>query len=273
MQMKRSLARCMLLAALLPASASGHELWVELLEPPQMAADVRADVKVGQDQTGTPLPYLSTTVDRMVLGLQGDHRAIPAREGDMPMINGAKVTANGLHSVTVWTRPAYIVYDTMAEFEEFLTYEGLDHIPEMHLERGLPEQAIAEEYLRNARALFQVGPVDMSEIDQPLGNAFEITALGNPFSPDAPMLSVFLSYEGNPAVDTQVSVFFRPGGAAAGSPSKRTVVRTDTQGKALIDIRQRGSYLLNAVHMVPAEGPGSVVWRSYWASLTFDLTE
>ena len=262
----RSLPALALLGlALLPGPSAAHEFWIDA------APDLTADLRVGQDFSGAALPYLDRTIAAMTHVSPGGETAIPARLGDVPAIAGLAAPGNGPHLLTVETNPAYVVFDTLPEFADYLAYEGLAPVADQHIARGLPETEIAEEYFRNARALVQVGPVGPGDTDRPTGLPLELVVQGTPFAGDGAPLDLRLTWQGEPVPDTQVALFHLPDGGTAPRDTVRTLATTDADGAVRFDPQGAGSYLFNAVRITPAEGPGSVVWQSYWASLTFDL--
>ena len=248
-----------------PCALTAHEFWIDAAPG---RAGLSADLRVGQDLSGNALPYLDKTIAGMTHVAPSGTLPITARMGDVPAIADLPLTEDGLHILTVETRPAYIVFDTLREFADYLAYEGLSDVEALHRDRGLPETAIAEEYIRNARALVQVGAIGAGGDDRPTGLPFEIVAQGNPFAVDTP-IDVRLTWQGRAAPDTQIALFYLPVGGTAPADTIRTLAVTDDSGHAQFASAGPGFYLLNAVHMAPADGPGSVVWRSHWASLTF----
>ncbi len=141
----------------------------------------------------------------------------------------------------------------------------------MHRKRGMVETKIAEEYIRNARALVQVGPVREGNMDRPTGMPFEIVVTGTPFANDRSSLTVRLEWQGAGVPGTQISLFQLPNGRSAHGDTVRTLAQTDQDGYARFSLIGAGQYLLNAVRAEPVKGPGSVVWQSQWASLAFDI--
>ncbi|NNE79457.1 MAG: DUF4198 domain-containing protein [Silicimonas sp.] len=247
-----------------------HEFWIDPLAERLLPGEtISADLRIGQNLSGAAYPYVSKTVAGMTHWSPDNVNAITAREGDRPALNSV-ATEPGLHRITVQSHPAYIVFDDMVEFEEYLEYEGLGEIADQHRERGLPDTEIAEAYIRNAKTLLQVGPVDTSQSDQPTDLPFELTALGNPYDADIRSLDIQLTWQDRPVPGVQVTLFHLPDGGTAPQDSRRSVLKTDTDGVVSIDLGKPGAFLLNAVRMSPVDGPGSVVWESYWASLTFN---
>ena len=263
----RTLTAVALIACtLLPGPSLAHEFWIDA-QP-----DLTADLRVGQDFSGSALPYLDRTIAAMTHVAPDGDTAITARLGDIPAIAGLAPPTDGLHLLTVETRPAYVVFDTLPEFEDYLAYEGLAPVAQRHRERDLPETEIAEEYLRNARALVQVGPVRDGDTDRPTGLPLELVVDGTPFADDGAPLDLRLTWQGEPVPDTQVALFYLPDGGTAPTDTMRKLATTDADGTVRFDPEGPGSYLFNAVRITPADGPGSVVWQSHWASLTFDLS-
>ena len=55
------------------------------------------------------------------------------------------------------------------------------------------------------------------------------------------------------------------------APNEVQRIRSGPDGRAEFNLRCSGLWLVKGVHMVPAEREASEDWRSYWASLTFEL--
>ena len=87
-------------------------------------------------------------------------------------------------------------------------------------------------------------------------------------------LPVTLTWQSKPVAGHQLSVFRRilvvdgeQGADLVGSVI-RTRLETDTQGRALVPVQGGSEYVLNTVHIEPADG-GEAMWASHWASLSF----
>lgn len=255
----RHAAILLLLAA---GPAASHEYWIAPADfTPAPGETVEARLLVGQMMTGTELPWLSHQIASADVVAGNAVAAVNGLEGDLPAIS---FTAGepGLHVIAHTTQPLTVRFDTMAEFEEYLAYEGLSPVADRHRARGLPEDAIVESYVRAAKALLQVGPVRADDGDRPLGLPFELVALANPYAGGG-SLPVSLLWQGEPEAGTQISVFRESGGEV-----ERTLVRTGADGRAEIPLEGGGMFLLNAVHVEPVEGEAHS-WASTWASLTF----
>ncbi|MBD3662593.1 DUF4198 domain-containing protein [Sulfitobacter aestuariivivens] len=271
---KATLALAAILTFAFVQSPQAHEFWIDVgADIVEIGDTLSAHLRVGQDLSGSSIPYLDSTMKSMKLHAPGGTQAIEARLGDRPAIADLPIVDEGLHILTVETNPSYIEFDTMYEFEDYLDYEGLGHIVEAHGERALPDTDIAEAYIRNARALIQIGAPTAHESDRRTGLPFEIRVDGSPFDPDVTELSVVLEWRGEPLADAQIAMFHAPIGANAPQDTVRTLARTGEHGRGRFRIAAAGDYMFNAVYMAPVEGPGSVVWESHWASLTFVRNE
>lgn len=269
MHLPSSLLRAALaLAAIGPLPALAHEFWIEP-ESYRVAVGetVKAELRVGRMLVGESFPYLSDQIVAARLHAPEGVLDLEGMEGDLPALSVTPAEA-GLHVITYHSAPALAEYEDFATFESYLAYEGLEDVVRLHKDRALPESGFAESYIRNARALLQVGPADAEDIDRPTGMPLELIALQNPFVDGLTELQVQLLWQGAPMPNRQVSIFQRPDGE--GEPT-RSLVATDADGRATIPLADEGFYLLNAVQMKPAAGPGPVIWESHWATLTFDV--
>ena len=261
------------LLALFPlgAPSHAHEFWIEPVAPrAEAGTSGSAHLRVGGMLSGQRFPWLDEQTAAARIHAPGEVRGITGRDGDRPALSYA-LAEPGLFIVTYEAVPNYVVFDDLAAFAEALDYEGLGWVVAAHEARGLPPTEIAEGYIRNARALVQIGPPGPGDVDRPTGMPFELVALGSPYLPKQTEIEVELTWQGEPQAGVQVSVFRRPTGGTAPEDVLRTLVSTDQDGRVRIPVAAEGFYLLNAVHMEPVSGPGTVVWESHWASLTFTI--
>jgi hypothetical protein len=191
-------------------------------------------------------------------------------EGDLPALT-VTPTEPGLHAISYHSAPAFADYEDFETFVTYLAFEGLDDVVRLHKERGLPQAGFSEAYIRNARALLQVGPADPTDLDRPTGMPLELVALQNPFVAGLSALEVRLSWRGAPVPNRQIAVFHRVQGDVAAGDVTRSLVTTNAEGRAAIPLDEGGFYLLNAVQMKPADGAEGVVWESHWATLTINV--
>jgi hypothetical protein len=259
MQFRSLILACGILAA---AQASAHEFWIE------PDSSTTAQIRVGQMLVGEPLPFLDRIIRSARHYSVDGVQELEGRQGDLPALT-LDMTKPGLHLITVETAPAYIIFDDLAEFRDYLDYEGLGRVMDDHRSRGAPDREIAEEYLRYARTLSASGAVEALGADVPTGLRYELVAATSPFTTGAQTVKMQLLWEGQAQAGTQVSVFFRPENDPAGVT--RELLTSDADGRVVAGLKGPGLYLFNAVHMLATDGPGSVVWQSHWASLSFQL--
>ncbi|MEX2553620.1 MAG: DUF4198 domain-containing protein [Actinomycetota bacterium] len=249
--------------ALLAQTAIAHEYWIApesfRVEPGER---IQARLLVGQMMEGTELPWLSHQIRSFEISTPQGAVEVQGLEGDLPALSYVPEVP-GLHVIAHETFPLELTFDTLEEFEEYLDYEGLGAIIEAHLRRSLPKTDITEAYARSAKALVQVGPVRPDDADRPLGLAFELVALANPYA-GGETLPVRLLWQGQPEAGTQISIFRK------NADVDRSLVLTDADGRAEIPLAGGGEFLLNAVHIEPVEGEEHV-WASTWASLSFGI--
>lgn len=260
-----------LLLVLLAASstAQAHEFWIE---PQAYRLDANAEIvahlQVGQMLQGEPYPYLSHKFVSYTVTDRAGTRPLQGNEGDIPSIVH-QPTSPGLHILAYDAKAERLTYDGLADFAEFVEEEGLSEVIPRHRERSLPESGFTEAYTRNAKALIQVGPVELADQDRATGLRFELIARANPYGAPLDSLPVTLLWEGEPAADTQISIFRKTGTDTV----ERTTTLTNADGNAVIALAGGGQYLLGAVHMEEVAEDTGAVWQSTWASLSFGLPE
>lgn len=248
--------------------AQAHEFWVEPARFTIMPGDVlEADIRVGEDMKGEPMLYLPQRIERFELRL-GD-RMLPtdSRTGDRPAFK-ASLDEAGLLVLAYVSTESRLTYSEPEKFDRFLRYEGIEWVRAEHERRGLPAWGFSEAYQRFAKSLVKVG-AGTGE-DRPLGLALELVLETNPYTDRQRDIVARLLWRGQPLPTAQVNVFRRHDGDIS-----RTPYRTDDEGRIRIPRDGApGTYLLNAVHMIePASNDQGIVWKSLWASTTFELIE
>lgn len=274
------------LALLLLATHAGatlaHEYWLDPVGTQWQAGDMlQADIRNGQDFTGTPYPFDPQGLARA--GLISDHerRALTGRLGDYPAIE-IPLTDAGLNLLLLETTRRELKYKAYSDFETFLDYHGLQAIKQRHKDRGLPSEGIVENYYRYCKALVDVTAADaspaISETNteesaqgepsnstaalQPQNQRFELVALENPFDVDT--LSLQLLFEAAPLENRQVELFHRNSNDVVA----RLTAVTDEVGIVRFDVSSSGDYLVNSVLLLEPDAP-TAHWVTLWASLFF----
>lgn len=180
----------------------------------------------------------------------------------------AKVEASGLHVVSFENSSTYL--ELPAEgFNSYLKDEGLEAVLRARQEAGESEQPGKEAFSRCAKALLWAGgdgAAADSHHNKPVGLPLELLTDNNPYLMHAPTsMTVQLLYEGQPVDGALVMALNQQ------APNDVQRVRSGADGRAAFNLHRSGLWLLKAVHMVRAAPQAQETWRSYWASLTFEL--
>jgi uncharacterized GH25 family protein len=256
------------LIAAASATLGAHDFWIEPTAfRPTLGALVGLRLMVGQDLLGDPVPRDPAAIERFtfyqVARDRGIEQPVPGREGGDPA-GIFRVDARGLLIVAYHSRP-HAIELTADKFEQYLGDEGLDAVKS--LKAGSPARRIAHElYSRCAKALLWSGTAGAADRDRPIGLPLELVAERNPYvSASGEDFSFTLLYEGKPQPDALVVAINRE------FPSMKLTARSDRQGRITFRLMRSGSWLIKAVHMIPAKPETGADWESFWASITFDL--
>ena len=123
-----------------------------------------------------------------------------------------------------------------------------------------------ERFRRNAKLLVGVDDKTDRTFAKRTGQRLEIVPLADPFGiGPGDRLAWQITFDGKPLNNVLLKAWHKDG------PQVSVVrARTDAVGQVTLAFPFAGSWLLNAVHMVPGDGV-NVDWESYWSSLTFEL--
>lgn len=162
-----------------------------------------------------------------------------------------------------------------ASFDEFVKHEGLDAIA-AQLARA-PERRVEERrtYAKYAKTLLRIGQGRGAAklYQKPLGHRLEIVAEADPF-PLKPggAFPVRLLFDGKPLVGARIVT--GSSATATATQSQMRGVRTDSQGRARLQLDGgSGAHYVHALHMIAATGRSDVEWDSFWATLTFGVSQ
>ncbi len=253
-----------LFLALFGAPLAAHDFWIEPSAfRPRVGALVGLRLMVGEDLLGDPVPRDSSSLERFVVSSQSGERSIPGREGGSPA-GILRVEGTGLMTIAYQSRPHALDLppDT---FEQYLGEEGLDAVKA--IVRAKTNARVARErYSRCAKVLIASGTPAPADRDGAVGMRVELVAERNPYlaapGQDFPFM---LLYEGKPLKGALVIA------QNGGDPSVKLRSRSDRQGRVIFRLPREGSWLIRAVHMIPAASHTGVDWESFWASLMFEL--
>lgn len=255
-----------LLALCLPLPLAAHEFWIEP-QAYRIAPDepLVADIRVGEEFSGSTYSYSPRNFRRFDLVLNGDVQPVPGRAGDRPAVTMA-VPQEGLGVIVHETGNLFLTYAKMDKFENFLRHKDWLPLLAEHRARGLPEEKFRERYIRYGKSLVAIGAGQGADAD--MGLETEIVALANPYTQTLTEMPVQVLYQGAPRADAQVELFEKaPDGSV-----EVTLHRTDAEGQVRLPVRPGHAYLVDAVvirALDGLEGDRPPVWESLWASLTF----
>jgi len=245
------------------ASLSAHDMWIEPARfTPGVGDVVSLRLRVGEGLLGDPLARDARLVREFVVEDADGRRPVVGRDGSDPagLIRAASpgLLVVGYHST------ASVVDLTAEKFNQYLREEGLDAIAEQRTRQKMTDRGARDAFIRCAKALVLAGTPTTAQTDRAIGLPLELVAERNPYALGAsPELPVRLTYERRPMAGVLVVAFNKR------DPADRQALRTDTDGRVRFRVGSDGTWLVKAVHMVPA-GPGvDADFTSYWASLTF----
>lgn len=152
-------------------------------------------------------------------------------------------------------------------FAEYIAGEGFRSVSALRSKRGLEDEDGRELYSRYAK-LF-IGKVG-DAASKPLGHALEIVPEIDPSSlkPGEP-LKVTILFKGKPLSDVQIAAVYS--GAKLKGHEFPVVTRTDDQGKASLKLDRGALWYARLIHMEEAQNDPEVDWRSYFATMTFEI--
>ena len=265
----RNFSRCIVpLLALLcffcSRPAISHEFWIEPGSyRPAPGAKIPVRLFVGQYFKGNSMPWLAGNFQRFYHADARGTENFRSVLGDDPAGTLA-VRAPG--RIWIVLRSGYfdLSYDKPGEFDAFLAMEGIDHLVPREQRGRIP---VRETYSRGAKSLLLAGkPEQGSAPDRAFGLPLELVAETDPYSSGTREFKVKLLYRGAALPGALVTAFNKA------VPDKRLAeVRTDASGRAQLTLDQKGVWLLNAVHLIPAPKNSGAQWETLWASLTFEI--
>ena len=249
--------------------AAAHDYWIEAssfwLQPGDR---VLFYLRVGEYLSGQPAAFSLGRVIRFHIdNATRRFEVLPLQRDPAGM---ARLQESGLQVVSFENTPTYL--ELPAErFNSYLQAEGLEGILEARRQAGASDQPSKEAFSRCAKSLLWVGGDPPAEGDaavhnKPTGLTLELMPETNPYRMTAPApLTVQLLHEGQPVSGALVMALNKS------APNEVQRAQSGADGRAEFNLRRSGLWLVKAVHMIPAAVADPEDWRSYWASLTFEL--
>jgi hypothetical protein len=251
------------LSVTVPVTA--HDFWIEptsYLPEPGRIIGIRA--RVGDGFLGDPVPRDSSILEQMVVEDASGRRPVFGRDGADPA-GLLRVTAPGLHAIGYFGKPSRVEL-AAGKFNTYLQEEGLEAIAAARARLNQSDAGVREQFTRCAKTLVLLGAPSPDQRDRALGCALELVAERNPYALEpGQTLPVRLTYNGRPIEGVLVVAMNRR------RASEKISARSDRDGRVRLVLPAGGTWLIKAVHMVPAPADADADWSSYWASLTFEL--
>jgi len=246
---------------------AAHDFWISPSAfHPKPGALVGLRLLVGQDMIGDPVPREPESIERFIVSQGTAQKPVPGRDGGDPA-GIIRVDAPGLLVAGYQSHPRAIDLPP-DKFAQYLGEEGLDEIRTLVSNPGRQNRTAHELFVRCAKTLLSSGASSPKDRDSLLGLSLELVAERNPYRAQAgDTLPFRLTYEGKPRANALVIAVNER------DPAKRLSARTDRDGRVAFTLPAGGTWLIKAVHMIPAGTGTDADWQSFWASSTFDLPE
>lgn len=254
-----------ILVLLLGAQASGlaHDMWIEPTTfAPELGRVLGLKLRVGDDFRGEPIPRDDETIDRFVVADANGLRGVVGRVGADPA-GLLRVTATGAMVVGYQSRH-HRVSLAAATFTSYLEEQALAHIVALRAKRGHTGADAREQFIRCAKTLVRAG-ASSGPVDRALGLTLELVVEADPTALERGQdLPVRLTFEGRPLPGARVVAVNQR------NPWDRLAATADGDGRVRFRLTEGGTWMVRAIHMLPAPPKTAADWVSYWASVTFD---
>jgi hypothetical protein len=255
------LAALILFSAWSPCGA--HEFWIEPGQfRPMPGAKVPVRLHVGQYFKGSSIPWLGDSYTSFYLADARGTESLRGVLGDDPAVTIA-ARAPGRIFVVLRSVSHELVYEKPGEFEAFLAKEGIDHLVPRGQRFPLP---VKETYSRCAKSLLMAAPASpWSAPDRAFGLPLELVVESDPYAGKSAEFRVRLLYRGEALPGALITAFHKA------TLQRRLEARTDKEGRARLVLDRNGVWLLNAVHLLPAQKKSGAQWETLWSSVTFEI--
>ncbi len=242
------------------SSLHAHEFWLQA--QPWIAADdeaVEISLHVGQQLVGDSMPNIFARYTEFSYTRDGGRVDVPGEMGRIPagIIEDAP-------------RGTFVVgYQSVRQFgpferDKFIAYLEEEGLMPVSLPPG--SRDIAEHYTRYAKALVRAGDSGPGLWRQDYGFRIELHSLQDPYEKSVgDRLDLRLTWEGEPTEGLLIKAF------CARRPEVQQRLRSDADGRGSIELDCAGTWLVNAVRLLPAAAGADVDFESFWASLTFSV--
>lgn len=176
----------------------------------------------------------------------------------------------GTHLIAMRSKNSFIELEAK-EFNEYLKEDGIENILQLREQKGELGKKSREFYQRNVKTLVQVSGKTDETYGKETGMPLEIIPLQNPYRlKTGEKLSVKVLFEGKPLANHAVRTWYKNNNAE--TPVTESVIRTNAKGVATFALNAEGCWMVSLVRMVPYNDASKADYQSYWASLTFEMS-
>lgn len=244
----------------LTANCVAHDLW---LVAETRGGTKRVCARIGEHFPESMNAVTADRVERFQVRTGGGVRALAgAKRGKQFCAPGAPQA--GVAEMIV--APRYIRL-AAEDFNGYIEGEGFKDVIRARKESGKDASEGRELYSRYTKLLLGANGAAASEA---LGHALEIVPDKDPASlaKDEP-LRVRVLFLGKPLVGVRVSAMYT--GAMVKGHEFPVTAETDANGRAELKLDRPGLWYARLIHMVEAQGDPEIDWRSFFATLTFEV--
>ncbi len=250
-------------------TAASHDFWIEpsgFKPAPGTLIDVR--LLIGNPFAGEPVLRDSNKISKFFILNSKEEKSVLGFEGKDPA-GYLRLTEPGLHIIGYQSSGEKSVLEA-GEFEKYLKQYGLENIRAMRSRQNERQKPGREIFSRCAKSLiFLSGENPQSAaFDRHIGLSLEMIPGKNPYLlHPGEQLPVRLLYNEEPVEGAQIVLSLR------GHPEKTKRIRSAKDGMVVLDLPQKGDWLVTVVHMVPAADGINADWESFWGSLSFMISD
>lgn len=250
--------------------ATAHEFWIDPQDfTVEVGENLLADLRVGQEFEGAAMSFLPRNFEMFTVTNGGQIRDAEGRFGDIPALEMGGLE-DGLAVIVHETTANQITWSEWERFLNFTIHKDLGDVTAMHVERGLSQENVTEDYIRYVKSMVAVG--DGAGADSRVGMRTELVALANPYADDVSAgIPMQLWYDGALQPDYQVELFAED----ASGDVTITLHRTDAEGVVLLPVTPGIIYMADAVFLEAVEPTtdSPAIWVTHWANMTFAVPE
>lgn len=263
------MSACAALALAAAPYALAHDFWVQPSSfTPAPDAPLKIQLRVGDVFPGDIVPRNDERIVQFALiAPQQAPKPIVGRDGS-ETAGLARIGQRGLHIIAYRSAAEPVTLEA-EKFEHYLRDKGLEHIISARADKQQTTAPGREIYSRCAKALVQAGATAPEDGDRAVGLRLELVALKNPYTLTAGEdLPLQLLFEGQPCPGRLVVA------RSPDHPDLSVSARSDQQGRVALKLPEGGTWMITAVHMMPAPPEKTTAdfdadWESLWASLSF----